>query len=307
MVKKNYESDFFVTLLPFNHSTCHSSLVICHYKMNFRFKTREVLVFILISLGIYFIFIFGFAWTYYITGSIEMTHYAKPYSERINFEKAVYFSIVSFHTIGFGDIHPVTQLGRQVVMIQSTISLFFTSIFSGFLVYFVIKRPQDVFTTKKVYIRYRQDHYFLSLRLGNKGRDIIDLKSKFEAWTIENNTRIRAFRYEEELPDLEKILYYDINLDDPASQSLRTAISDALLNKTLLHMKFSFIGNDIKTGEQVAYAKYYDSRHLSFGKMFLNVYSWDPNGRRKNFRWGNFERIEPMEPQVVTGFLEKNG
>ncbi|MCX6266138.1 MAG: potassium channel family protein [Bacteroidetes bacterium] len=70
-------------------------------------------------------------------------------SSKINFEKAVYFSIVSFHTIGFGDIHPITQLGRQIVMIQSTISLFFTSIFSGFLVYFVIKRPQDVFTTKK--------------------------------------------------------------------------------------------------------------------------------------------------------------
>jgi hypothetical protein len=277
--------------------------------MSFRFKTREVLVFILISLGIYLIFIFGFAWIYYSTGSIEMTPYASPYasksSQYINFEKAVYFSIVSFHTIGFGDIHPVTQLGRQIVMVQSTISLFFTSIFSGFLVYFVIKRPQDVFTTKKVYIRLRKGNYFLSLRLGNKGRDIIDLKSKFEAWTIENNTRIRAFRCEEELPDLEKILYYDLDLDDPANQPLRTAIGEALAKKTLLHMKFSFIGNDIKTGEQVAYAKYYDSRQLSFGKMFLNVYSWDPNGRRKNFKWGNFERIEPMEQEGVEGFLGK--
>lgn len=277
--------------------------------MNFRFKTREVLVFILVSLLIYMVFIFGFAWVYFITGSIEMTPYSKTIGDananQINFEKAVYFSIVSFHTIGFGDIHPVSQLGRQVVMIQSTISLFFTSIFSGFLVYFVIKRPQDVFTTKKVYIRHRKDHYFLSLRVGNKGRDIIDLKSKFEAWTIENNSRIRAFRTEEDLPDLEKILYYDINLDDESNQSLKTAICDALTNGTLLHMKFSFIGNDIKTGEQVAFAKYYDSRHLSFGKMFLNVYSWDPNGRRKNFKWSNFERIETMEQTVAEGFLFK--
>ena len=277
--------------------------------MNFRFKTREVLVFILVSLLIYMVFIFGFAWVYFITGSIEMTPYSKTIGDananQINFEKAVYFSIVSFHTIGFGDIHPVSQLGRQVVMIQSTISLFFTSIFSGFLVYFVIKRPQDVFTTKKVYIRHRKDHYFLSLRVGNKGRDIIDLKSKFEAWTIENNSRIRAFRTEEDLPDLEKILYYDINLDDESNQSLKTAICDALTNGTLLHMKFSFIGNDIKTGEQVAFAKYYDSRHLSFGKMFLNVYSCDPNGRRKNFKWSNFERIETMEQTVAEGFLFK--
>ncbi len=271
--------------------------------MNFRFKTREVLVFILISLGTYLLFIFGFAWIYYRTASIEMNPYANRFIERISFEKAVYFSIVTFHTIGYGDIHPVTQVGRQVVMIQSTISLFFTSIFSGFLVYFVIKRPQDVFTTRKVYIRLRKSNYFLSLRLGNKGRDIIDLQSKFEAWTIENNTRVRAFRFEEELPDLEKILYYDLNLDVPANLALRSAITDALHNKTLLHMKFSFIGNDIKTGEQVAYAKYYDSRHLSFGKMFLNVYSWDPNGRRKNFRWRNFEKIEEMEKKHIDQFL----
>jgi hypothetical protein len=278
--------------------------------MLFRFKTREVLLFILVSLGIYLALIFSFAWIYYRTGSIEMTPYSTPYNhpksttgqDPISFEKAVYFSIVSFHTIGFGDIHPTTRTGRQIVMLQSTISLFFTAIFSGFLVYFVIKRPRDVFTTRRVYIRYRKKRYVLSLRLGNRGRDIIDMKSKFEAWTIENNSRIRVFRMEEELPDLEKILYYDIDLDDPAGEPLRRALKEALAGGTLLHMKFSFIGNDIKTGEQVAFAKYYDSRHLSFGTMFLNVYSWDTNGRRKDFRWHNFERIDGMGEELRAGF-----
>lgn len=278
--------------------------------MNFRFKTREVLLFILISLGVYLALIFGFAWLYYRSGSIEMTEYSTPYqhpsqepeSRRLSFEKAVYFSIVSFHTIGFGDIHPATRFGRQVVMVQSTLSLFFTAIFSGFLVYFVIKRPQDVFATKRVYIRFRKGRYFLSIRVGNKGRDIIDLHSKFEAWTIENNSRMRVFRLEEELPDLEKILYYDIDLDDGDCKALRTAIKTALAGGALLHMKFSIIGNDIKTGEQVAFARYYDSRHLAFGKMFLNVYSWDVNGRRKNFRWANFERIEGMDEKIAEGF-----
>lgn len=278
--------------------------------MNLRFKTREIFIFTLVSLGVYVGLIFGFAFVYYKSGSIEMTPFSTPYShpvsdtasQRIDFEKAVYFSIVSFHTIGFGDIHPVTQFGRQVVMVQSTISLFFTAIFSGFLVYFVIKRPRDVFTTQNVYIRHRKGGYFLSIRVGNKGRDIIDLKSKFEAWKIENNTRIRIFRLEEELPDLEKILYYDLHLDDPATQNLRTALVLALNHGSLLHMKFSFIGNDIKTGEQVAFAQYYDSSHLRFGKMFLNVYSWDTNGRRKNFHWGNFERIEEMDNNLIDRF-----
>ena len=275
--------------------------------MNLRLKTREIVIFILISLGVYLAFIFGFAWIYYASGSIEMTPYSSPYSSKtslfIDFEKAVYFSIVSFHTIGFGDIHPITQFGRQVVMVQSTISLFFTSIFSGFLVYFVIRRPQDVFITKKVYIRKRKGRYCLSIRLGNRGRDIIDLHSKFEAWTIVRNSRVRVFRLEEDLADLEKILYYDIDLEEAANRPLREALAVALKKKTQLHMKFSFIGNDIKTGEQVAFAKYYDARDLAFGGMFLNVYSWDTNGRRVDFRWGNFERIEPMEEAGMAKFL----
>ena len=92
-------------------------------------------------------------------------------------------------------------------------------------------------------------------------------------------------------------------MNNPGNIKLRRSLQEAIQKKSLLHMKFSFIGNDIKTGEQVAYAKYYDSRQLSFGKMFLNVYSWDPNGRRKNFRWGNFERIEPMDEGLVDRFL----
>jgi hypothetical protein len=271
--------------------------------MNLRLKTREIFWFLVVSVLVYSSLILGFAWLYLATDSIGLTPYSRPFTEAIDYEKAIYFSIVSFHTIGFGDIHPTTDLGRQIVMIQSTISLFFTSIFSGFLVYFVIKRPSDIFTTVKVYIRYRKDHYNLSLRLGNKGRDIIDLKSKFEAWTIDHNSRMRVCRIEEELADLERILYFDLNLDDPANHPLREAIITALNGGGLLHMKFSFIGNDLKTGEQVAFARYYDSRHLSFGKMFLNVYSWDVNGRRKNFRWKNFERIEAMEQSRINAFL----
>jgi hypothetical protein len=67
-------------------------------------------------------------------------------------------------------------------------------------------------------------------------------------------------------------------------------------------MKLSVIGNDINTGEQVAFAKFYDSSDLVFGKTFLNVYSWDANGHRKDFQWKNFERIEPMEPEFIKLF-----
>jgi len=243
-----------------------------------------------------------FAYWYYVTNSIALTPYDRQVPEKLDFSHAIYFSIVSFHTIGFGDIHPITSLGRTIVMIQSAISIFFTAMFSGLLVYYVIKRPNDIFSTKKLYIRHRNNNFWLSLRLGNKGRSIIDLDGRFEAWTIENNSRVRAFQSQRELPDLERILYYDLNLDEPKNSRLKKALVEARQGKIRLHMKFSVIGNDIKTGEQVAFAKYYDSSELVFGKMFLNVYSWDANGHRKDFQWKNFERIETMEPELIQLF-----
>ena len=107
------------------------------------------------------------------------------------------------------------------------------------------------------------------------------------------------------MPDLERILYYDINLDDPKHHKLRMVLQEALKGKFRLHMKFSVIGNDIKTGEQVAFAKYFDSSDLIFGRIFHNVYSWDASGHRKDFRWKNFERIEPLDPEGVRAFEQR--
>jgi hypothetical protein len=275
--------------------------------MDFSFKKGILIRFILISVICYALLILIFAVLYYSTNSIEFTPYSRSAVSKVDFKQSIYFSIVTFHTIGFGDIHPVSDPGRLIVMVQSTISLFFTAIFSGFLVYFVIKRSDDIFLTKKLYIRYRNDAYWLSIRLGNKGRTIIDMKSRFEAWTIVNNSRVRTIQLQREVPDLERILYFDINLDDPKNHRLREALHKAVYKGLQLHMKFSFIGNDIRSGEQVAFAKYYNAADLRFGKTFHNVYSWDANGHRKDFQWKNFERIEEMESTLQKRFENLNG
>jgi len=268
-------------------------------------KTREIFKFLIITIGIYTLLIFLFAILYYKTGSIGFYRPIQRVYEPIDFQKAIYFSIVSFHTIGYGDIYPLTSSGRYILMTEAFSSLFFTSIFSGFLVYFVIRRRDDIFTTRFVYIRLRKDKWFLSIRLGNKGRTLIDMKGKFEAWIVQNNSRVRIFQHEEEMADMESILYYDICLDDFDTAKLRQALNDSLHGRILLHIKFAFIGNDISTGEQVAHAVYYDSTKFRFGRMFDNVYSWDERGRRVNFRWKNFEKIEPLDSRYKEEFIRE--
>ena len=272
--------------------------------MRLTLKTKEIGAFLLSSVFFYLLVIFLFAWLYNTTNSIGF-NLSGMEGVKPDFGESIYFSANSFHTIGYGDIRPVNSTGRLLVMIESFTSLFFVAIFSGFLVYLVIHRYSDIISTKNVYIRLRNGKYYLSIRLGNKGRTVIDLNSRFEAWTVVNNTRIRAFQHSQELPDLERILYFDIDLHLSENRKLHEALRKSLKSKTRLHMKFSFIGNDIRTGEQVAYARYYDSGQLKFGKTFMNVYSWDVNGRRKDFKWKNFEKIEPLEQPAINSFLEK--
>jgi hypothetical protein len=270
--------------------------------MHLSVKARTIAWFLLAAVAIYMVIILVFGYAYYSTGSIGFFRATTRTMEQIDFMKALYFSVVSFHTIGYGDIYPISQQGRMILMTQSFVSLFYTSVFAGMLVYFIIKRHADIFTTRFIYIRTRKDKWHLSIRLGNRSRPIIGLTGKFEAWHVENDSRVRVYTYAEEMSDLENILYFDIALDDPSAEGLKQALTEALNSGRTLHMKFNFIGNDIKSGEQVARSVHYDSSMIRFGRIFLNVYSWDSTGHRTDFRWGNFEKIEPASDEEIARF-----
>jgi len=146
--------------------------------MHLSVKARTISWFLLIALIAYVVIIFAFGYAYFTTRSIGFFRATTRTMEEITFLKSLYFSVVSFHTIGYGDIYPVSQQGRTILMAQSFISLFYTSIFAGLLVYFIIKRHADIFTTKNIYIRKRKGVWFLSIRLGNRSRPIIGLKGE---------------------------------------------------------------------------------------------------------------------------------
>lgn len=274
--------------------------------MRLTIKARTILWFLIVSICVYAALILFFAYLYFITGSIGYYKFLAGEQGEIDFIQTVYFSVVSFHTIGYGDFYPITTQGRLILMFQSFFSLFYTAVFSGMLVYFIIRRHPDILTTKHCYIRIRNNAWYLSIRLGNQGRPIIDLKSRFEAWLVQDNSRIRVFTSEEDLADLEYILYLDVALEGDEYKPLREAIISSLNSGPKLHMKYNFVGNDIRTGDQIAHAVYYDSTRIRFGRMFQSIYDWHHKGHRRNFRWKDFETIEPLEDRLIHGFKEGN-
>jgi hypothetical protein len=79
--------------------------------MNFPIRTREILRFCFLSILrvmhclSYFLLI-----AIMLQTALHLLTYAKPQTRKNSISpKSVYFSIVTFHTIGYGDIHPVTK------------------------------------------------------------------------------------------------------------------------------------------------------------------------------------------------------
>ncbi|TSA30065.1 MAG: two pore domain potassium channel family protein [Bacteroidetes bacterium] len=274
--------------------------------MRLSIKARTILWFLIFFLCVYAVLILFFAYLYFSTNSIGYYKFLAGGDGEIDFFRAVYFSVVSFHTIGYGDIYPITMQGRVIMMIQAFFSLFYTAVFSGMLVYFIIRRHPDIITTKHLYVRFRHNNWYLSARLGNKGRPIIDLKGRLEAWLINENSRIRVFSHQMDLADLEYILYFDIDLEEERSKPLQQALLSSLNGGPVIHMKYNLIGNDLRSGEQIAHSVYYDSTMIRFGTLFQKIYSWDKAGHRVNFRWNHFEHIAPLDEELTSAFKAGN-
>lgn len=47
----------------------------------------------------------------------------------ITFWRSLYFSTITFTTVGFGDFHPINDISRVLVMIEAALGLFFYSLF----------------------------------------------------------------------------------------------------------------------------------------------------------------------------------
>jgi len=60
------------------------------------------------------LFILVFATTYFATGQSN----AASFSQSLNRTDALYFAVTTFSSVGFGDIVPVTQVARVMVMMQ---------------------------------------------------------------------------------------------------------------------------------------------------------------------------------------------
>ena len=265
-------------------------------------RSRRIILFILLGLVVYFFIIAVFGVIFQQTHSLYYSGIHPRVVE--SYFDCFYFSLVSFQTIGYGDIFPSLPIAKKLIFAESIFSTIFFAIFSGFLVYFFIRRSKDVFLSENCYIRFVNNKFWFSIRVGNKGGEVLDCKAVIEFLRINNaQVRVTDIKLVKETSVIEKTWFVDFKLSEPANEgALRKLQSIARGNEDLL-MRCVFSGIDNRSGSPIVIIRYYHTADLKFGGRYYDVHSWDiETNEKKNFNWGNFNKINELTAQEIESF-----
>lgn len=208
-----------------------------------------------------------------------------------------YFSLVTFSTIGYGEIIPIGLAGKIIIAIESCIGLAYTPFFGGYLAYLFIQRPKDFFLTENIYLRHHTNKIYLSARVGNRGKPIVDCDATIDMFLIENNVKKTLFKQAFSRPLVEISWYINLRLDDPENPVPLQHLKTVLANPDNCLIRITFSGQDAASGNLVHLFRYYKIQDIRRGGSFLDVYRWE-GVERIIINWNNFNKtIEINEEQ----------
>ena len=176
----------------------------------------------------YLVMVLVFGIIFYLFNSLSAN--TNNAGKQLSFFDYLYFSLVTFSTIGYGEIIPTGLSGKVIIAIESCIGLAYTPFFGGYLAYLFIQRPKDFFLTENIFIRHHNSKIYLSARVGNKGKPIVDCDATIDMFQIENNVKRTLFKHAFSRPLVEISWYINLRLDDPDNplplHHLNTVLSD---------------------------------------------------------------------------------
>jgi len=263
-------------------------------------RTKRILLFILTGIVVYSIIIATFGLLYQKTNSIC---YSGINAQTVtDFWDCFYFSLVSFQTIGYGDIFPALPVAKDLLFAESITSTLFVSVFSGFLVYFFFKRPDNVFSSDSCFIRFVNNKYWFSIRVGNKGDEVLDCKAVVEFLHVnQHHVRVADLKLINETSVLEKTWFVDFQLSDKKNERAFRKLQAISKQQETLLLRIVFSGTDKRSGSPVAFIHYYETVDLKFGGRYFDVHGWKKN-KRINFKWDNFNKINFLSEEEINNF-----
>lgn len=268
--------------------------------------SHRILIAVLKGVTIYFVVTLVFGVLYYFFDSLDFKS-ASGFNT-FHFLDYIYFSAVTFTTIGYGDIVPKAGAGHLIVFIESILELTFFPVFGGYIAYKFLQRPNDILLTDNFFIRYRNERIYLSSRVGNKGKNLIDCTATVEFIQIANNVKRTLYRREINAPLVEMTWYLEIRLDGDENTSALQQLKSLIANPHASLIRTTVSGYDSNSGNLVHVFKYYTMDKLIYGGKFTDVYKWE-GVERTEPDWTHFNKVIPLtatEQQIIDNLLNYN-
>jgi inward rectifier potassium channel len=260
---------------------------IVHYFKNDRIRNT-----IIKGIAGYLVIVLIFGILFYLFDSLS-TNIMDPNKEVSLFDY-LYFSLVTFSTIGYGEIIPSGIAGKVIIMIESCIGLAYTPFFGGYLAYLFIQRPKDFFLTENIFLRHHNNKIYLSARVGNRGKPIVDCDASIAMFVIENNVKRTLLKQPFSRPMVEISWYINLRLDDPENPIPLQHLKTVLANPDNCLIRITFSGQDAASGNLVHSFKYYKAQDIRRGGSFLDVYKWE-GVERIIIDWNNFNKTAEID------------
>jgi hypothetical protein len=259
---------------------------------------------VLKGLVIYIVVTLVFGVLYYFFDSLDFRS-ASGYNT-FHFLDYIYFSAITFTTIGYGDIVPKAGAGHLIVFIESCFELTYFPVFGGYIAYKFLQRPNDILLTDNFFIRYRNERIYLSYRVGNKGKNLIDCTATVEFIQIAHNVKRTLYRREINAPLVEMTWYLEIRLDGDENTIALQQMKALIANPGTSLIRTTVSGYDSNSGNLVHIFKYYTMDKLIYGGKFSDVYHWE-GVKRTEPDWTHFNRVIPLsatEQQIIDNLLQ---
>jgi hypothetical protein len=258
---------------------------------------------VLYGVAIYIAITFVFGFLYHFYNALDFR--SASGINTFHFLDYIYFSAVTFTTIGYGDIVPKAGVGHFLVLIESCLELIYFPVFGGYIAYKFLQRPNDILLTDNFFIRYRNGRIYLSSRVGNKGKNLVDCTATVEFIQIGNNVKRTLLRREINAPLVEMTWYLEIRLDGDENTSSLEQFKSLIANPDASLIRTTVTGYDSKSGNLVHVFKYYTMDKLIYGGKFSDVYGWE-GVKRTDPDWTHFNKVLPLtadEQQIVNKLL----
>jgi len=206
----------------------------------------------------------------------------------------LYFSIITFFTIGYGDLYPITRSAQFFVSFEGLVGQISGFVFSGLLIFYLFKPINKVLIADKAVVVNDDKGFRLKMRFGSKSTTLYNVVVKLTLQSVNNGVKTHFFTDSKEYLSIKNTWFINYNLNEEKYLALRQNLLRVHKeDNEIIFMTLNIIGYD-EEGNIHYKVQDYTRDDLYFNYKFYGVRKFVEDGNKHKSEkrpWSNFNKV----------------